>query len=37
MHSYDAKITQKAINPFKQQLLVHPDGVLGHISVLESQ
>jgi len=35
MRGYDAKITQNAINSFKQQLLIHLDSVLGQISVVE--
>jgi len=36
MDSYDAKITQNEIDSFKQQFLIHLDGVLCQMTVLES-
>jgi len=35
MGSYDAEITQNAINSFKPEFLIHPHGVLCQISVVE--
>jgi hypothetical protein len=36
MRSYEAKIGLNANNSFKQQILIHPDDVLGKISILKS-
>jgi len=36
MGSYDAKTTQNAINSCERQFLIHLDGVLCQITVVES-